>query len=73
MIPQHVLVGSLVIVLCLVFLFQERWILEKTAKGQRLVRWFGPAAAPWAFRGLMLFGAVFGGLLATGLIRPIQW
>ena len=58
--------------LCLMAAFNERWILEKTTKGQRLIHWFGPATASWIFRGLTLLGVVFGGLLAAGVIRPIQ-
>ena len=73
MIQQRVLVGSVIIVLCLMLFASERWFLGNTAKGQQLIRWFGSAAAPWVLRGLTIFGLLFGGLLATGVIRPIQW
>ena len=73
MIQQHVLVGGTVVALCLFVFSREHWVLEKTTKGQRLVRWFGLNTAPWVLRGLTAGGMVFGGLLAAGIIRPIQW
>ena len=73
MIPQYVLVGSLVIVLCMMLFVRHRWFLENSSKGQRLIRWFGPEMAPWVLRILAALGMIFGGLLATGIIRPIQW
>ncbi len=73
MIPQHVLVGGVIIVLCAVLLARERWFLETTSKGQRLIRWFGGDLALWVLRGLILSAIAFGALLAAGIIRPIQW
>ncbi len=70
---QRVLVGSLIVVLCVLLFLKERWFLENTAKGRRLHRWFGPTQAPRVFRGLIVGGMIFGGLLASGVIRPIQW
>ena len=61
------------IALCLMLLFRERMILEQTRKGQRLVAWCGPARAPWVLRAILFAGMTFGGLLANGTIRPIQW
>ena len=67
------MVGIIVVVFCTAILFHERWVLEKTSKGQSLVRWFGAAAALWVLRVATVFGAIFGGLLAAGIVRPIQW
>lgn len=73
MVPQHVMVGVLVCLLCAAVLVRERLILTTTRKGQRLVTWFGPDAAPWVLRGLAVLGICFGLLLAAGIVRPIQW
>lgn len=73
MIPQDVAMGIGIIAVCLMFLSQERRFLAETSKGRRLVGWCGPAKAPWVLRGLLLAGMVFGGLLAYGTIKPIQW
>lgn len=73
MIPDNVAIGSLIIILCVIFLVMERWILAKSAKGQWLVRQFGVDAAPWVFRGLILLSIALGVLLALGVIRPLQW
>lgn len=73
MIPQHVLIGGMVVLLSLYVLSREQWVLQSTAKGQRLIRWFGADTAPWVLRTLSAGAMLFGGLLATGVIRPIQW
>ena len=73
MIPQHVLIGVGVVVLCIMGLIKERWFLENSANGRRLVHWCGATAAPTVFKGLMAMAIVFGALLAAGIIRPIQW
>jgi hypothetical protein len=67
------MVGTIFVVFCTTILFHERWVLEKTSKGQSLVRWFGPAAAIWVLRTATFFGVIFGSLLAAGIVRPIQW
>ena len=48
---HHVLVGGLILVLCTLLASKDRWFLENTKKGQRLVRWFGPVSAIWVLRG----------------------
>lgn len=65
--------GAGIITLCLMLLFRERWFLEQTRKGRSLVEWFGAGWALWVLRAILLVGATFGGLLANGTIRPIQW
>ena len=73
MMRQDVLVGSVVAFLCLLLIVYERWFLEKTGNGRRLIRWFGPDRGRWVLRGLAVAGILFGILLASGVIRPIQW
>ena len=70
---QDLLVGGVTVVCCAHLLFFGRWFLEKTKNGQRLIRWFGPEQSIWVLRGLAILGMVFGGLLAAGIIRPVQW
>ncbi len=72
-ITQHGAMGGGIIALCLLLLFREQWFLDQTRRGQNLVRWCGPSRAPWVFRAILLAGISFGGLLANGTIRPIQW
>ena len=73
MMKQDFLVGVLVIVLCTMLVIGERWFLENTATGQRLICWFGSKKALWVLRASALAGIIFGGLLAAGVIRPVQW
>jgi len=73
MLRHNVLVGGTIVLLCALLLPKERWLLEKTAKGQRLIHWFGPGSAVWVLRGLIAAGMIFGGLLAAEIIRPVQW
>ena len=72
-ISQDTAMGAGIITLCVVLLFRAGWILDQTRQGQRLVEWCGPARAPWVLRALLLVGITFGGLLANGVIRPVQW
>lgn len=65
--------GVAIVAACLLLLFKERWFLAETAKGRRLVQWFGELQALWVLRGLLLIIAVLGSLLAAGIIRPIRW
>ena len=70
---QHVLIGGLIMAMCLILVFRDRWFLTNTSKGERLIRWFGEFGGLWVLRGLLLSGIIFGGLLAMQIIRPIQW
>lgn len=65
--------GVGVVVLCAAGLWQDRWFLRNTKKGQRLIRWFGEERAVWILRSLLSAGALFGLLLATGIINPVRW
>jgi len=70
---QEMAMGVAVAIVCLLLLLRERWILAETVKGQRLVKWCGATRASWLLRSLLLAGALFGGLLAGGVIRPLKW
>ena len=70
---QDLAMGIAIVLACLMILFRERWFLEHTVKGQRLVRRFGDARAAWVLRGLLLLIATLGGLLASGMIPRITW
>jgi len=73
MIPQHVMVGGLMCLLCSLLAIKSQWFLAHTRKGAFLTRQFGDDRAPWVLRGLALGGIVFGLLLALEVVRPIQW
>ncbi|HID22309.1 MAG TPA: hypothetical protein EYP14_07900 [Planctomycetaceae bacterium] len=64
--------GIAVVAICAAGWWHARWFLSETKKGQRLVRWFGRQGALRVFRSLMIAGAVFGALLAAGIINPIR-
>lgn len=70
---EQILIGSVTAVLCLLGLWNSRWLLFETRKGKRLVEWLGDGRALWVLRGLLTAGVVFGVLLALDVIRPIQW
>jgi hypothetical protein len=71
--PEQVVIGSATAVLCLAGLRHKSWLLEHTRKGRRLVDCFGTVRAAWILRGLFATGAIFGALLATGVINPVHW
>lgn len=65
--------GTAIALSCVAGLFHQRWFLEQTPKGQRLVRRFGATGGAWVLRALFLFGIAVGSLLAAGVIHPLQW
>ncbi len=71
--PEQVFIGTATAILCLIGLWQNAWFLEHTPKGRRLADWFGTRKAAWLLRGLFAAGAVFGLLLAAGIINPVRW
>jgi hypothetical protein len=71
--PEQILIGAATAVLCVIGLLQRRWLLENTRKGRWLVERFGPVRAAWLLCVLLAGGAVFGTLLATGIVNPVQW
>jgi hypothetical protein len=72
-ISQDSAMGIAIVVACLLLWFRESWFLANTGKGQRLVQRFGTAHATWVLRAILLGFGLLGGMLATGIIRPIQW
>jgi hypothetical protein len=70
---ERILIGTVSAALCLLGLWRQRWFLHETAKGQRLIAWFGEERALWVLRLLLTLGIVFGTLLAIGVIRPLEW
>ncbi len=70
---ERILIGIVTAALCLVGLWHHRWLLRETSKGKRLIAWFGEEGALWVLRVLLALGIAFGGLLALGVIRPIEW
>ncbi len=73
MAKEQVLIGVLCAGLCVLGLWHERWLLENTRKGRRLVNWFGPVGGLRVLRALLVAGLVFGVLLAVDVIRPMHW
>lgn len=71
--PEQVFIGSATAILCLLGLWQNAWFLEHTRKGRRLADRLGIRNARWVVRGLFAAGAVFGVLLAAGVINPVRW
>lgn len=65
--------GAGVVTLCLMLWVRQRWFLEQTRKGSWLVETVGTKNAPWVLRIILVTGIAFGGMLAKGLIKPIQW
>ena len=65
--------GIAVAAISLLGLCNDRWFLQNTKKGQRLVTWFGEQRAAHVLRALFLVVMILGILLATDVIRPMQW
>jgi hypothetical protein len=73
MIPTQTAMGVLIVGLCLFGLWHIGWLLEHSRYGRRLVIWFGEIGGRRTLAWLLIAGAMFGVLLATDVIRPIQW
>lgn len=65
--------GTAVAVLCFAGLVKIKWLITQTPKGQKLVKHFGEENALHLLRLFLILGILFGSLLATGIINPIQW
>lgn len=65
--------GVLAALVSAIGLWNSRWFLEKTRKGQWLARRCGEEPALWILRGLLSAGTLFGILLALGVVNPVQW
>ena len=73
MLKEQILIGLISAFLCALGLWNDRWFLANTKKGQRMVRWFGHRKALWILRGVLCVGILLGFLLAGGIIHPIRW
>jgi hypothetical protein len=73
MIATQTAIGAVVVGLCLFGMWHDRWLLEYSRYGRRLVNVFGEIGGRRALRVLLVAGIVFGILLAADIIRPIQW
>ncbi|MDA0591671.1 MAG: hypothetical protein O2820_25375 [Planctomycetota bacterium] len=73
MIEPQIFMGLAIATLCVVAIANERWLLTRTRKGQRIVERFGDRRARWVVRAVFGVGALFGGALARGLINPVHW
>jgi hypothetical protein len=73
MITAQTAMGAMVALLCLYGLWRRQWFYENTKKGRRLARWFGEPGGLRVLVGLLVGGIVFGVLLASDVIRPMQW
>ena len=72
-ISQDTVMGIAIVLASLMLLVREQWFLSNTQKGRKLVEWFGAGTAVWVLRGTLTATAILGGLLAGGIVRPIQW
>ncbi len=72
-ISSQTAMGGMVALVCLYGLWRRHWFFENTRKGRRLARWFGETGGLRVLVGLLFAGIVFGVLLASDVIRPMNW
>ncbi|WP_166831514.1 hypothetical protein [Thalassoroseus pseudoceratinae] len=71
--PKHqIFMGTATALLCLTAVWQTDWIIEHTRKGQWLAKRFGGRNATRVLWLLFGAGIIFGVLLATDIIRPLN-
>lgn len=70
---QQIVMGAAVAALSFLAFLKTGWLLHQTAKGKWFVRRFGERKARLYVRSFFFFATVFGMLLATNVIRPLQW
>ena len=68
---EQQLIGLVVAVLGCLGWYRQRWLLEQTPKGRRLVGWFGLVGGVRVLRFLLAAVVVFGLLLACDVIGPL--
>lgn len=73
MLNPQLFMGGAVAVLCGAALRYDRWFLEETTKGRRLVNWLGETRAVWVCRFALAVGIAFGVALASGIVNPVAW
>jgi hypothetical protein len=70
---DQILMGVAISLVSLLGMFKLRWLTTNSTKGKKLVARFGEDKAFLILRILLLAMILFGTLLATGIINPIQW
>ena len=70
---EQTIIGGATAALCLLGFWKVEWLLEHSRNGRRLAARFGDLGATRILKLLLLAGAVFGTLLAAGIINPIRW
>jgi len=70
---DQLLMGVAVALMSVIAVWKADWLLQNTRKGQRLLQRFGERNARRTVIALFLATALLGVLLATDLIRPLQW
>ena len=70
---EQTIIGGATATLCLIGFWKVEWLLEHSRNGRRLVARFGDLGATRILKLLLLTGALFGTLLAAGIINPIRW
>ena len=70
---DQIFIGSVFAVVCLAVVWRAAWIREHSRFGRGLANWLGETPGLWAIRGIFAALAVFGVLLAVGVISPLRW
>ena len=71
--PEQTLMGTAVAVACVVGLKHSEWLVKNTKKGRWLTERLGEKKALWSVRVFLVFGVLFGVLLAVGIVSPVTW
>lgn len=70
---DQILMGIAIAAVCLLGLLGAKWFQRETKKGRRFTEWFGEERGLLVLRLLFGVGILLGALLATDVIRPMQW
>ncbi len=70
---EQIFIGLMTAALCGAGMSAEVWFLTETRKGRKLVNVCGAKNSLWIVRGVFTAGIIFGLLLATGIVNPVQW
>ena len=73
MVPgDQIFIGSVFAVVCLIVVWQARWMREHSKIGRALASRLGATGGLWALRGIFAVLAILGILLATNVLQPLQ-
>ena len=70
---EQIFIGSVFALVCLVVVWQAPWMCEHSRFGRGLARRLGEPAGVWTLRAIFAALAVFGLLLASGVVSPLRW